>query len=72
MRIVGSRERATSRAAAVISAIGSIARRAVASPASSASKAPPSTPNARNTFTRLAVSCTFESRSAYWMITGSK
>ena len=44
------------RAAAVSSAIGSIARRAVARPASSASSAPPSTPKARNTFTRLAVS----------------
>ena len=58
----GLRERSTSRAAAVSSVIGSIARRAVARPASSASRAPPSTPKARNTFTRLAVACTSESR----------
>ena len=71
IRTVGSRERSTSRAAAVSSAIGSIARRAVARPASSASSEPPSTPKARNTFTRFAVACTSESRRAYWMITGS-
>ena len=55
MRTDGSRVRAISRAAAVSSAIGSIARRAVARPASSASAAPPSTPRPRNSFTRLAV-----------------
>ena len=51
----GSRVRSISRAASVSSAIGSIARRAVARPASSASAAPPSTPRPRNSFTRLAV-----------------
>ena len=62
----GSRVRSISRAAAVSSAIGSIARRAVARPASSASAAPPSTPRPRNSFTRLAVALTSEIRRAYW------
>ena len=66
MRSDGSRVRSISRAASVSSAIGSIARRAVARPASSASAAPPSTPRPRNSFTRLAVACTSESRRAYW------
>ena len=70
IRTAGSRERSTSRAAAVSSAIGSIARRAVARPASSASRPPPSTPKARNTFTRLAVACTLDSRCAYWITSG--
>jgi hypothetical protein len=61
------RASARSRAAAVSSVIGSIARRAVARPASRASSAPPSTPNARNTFTRLAVFCTSEIGRAYWI-----
>ena len=45
----GSRVRSISRAASVSSAIGAIARRAVARPASSASAAPPSTPRPRKT-----------------------
>ena len=60
------RVRSISRAAAVSSAIGSIARRAVASPASRASAAPPSTPSPRNSFTRLAVDATSEIRRPYW------
>ena len=62
LRAAGSarRDRACARSRArssVSSAIGSIARRAVARPASSASAAPPSTPRPRNSFTRLAVAC---------------
>ena len=54
------------RAASVSSAIGDIARRAVARPASRASAAPPSTPSARNTRTRATVALTSDSRRAYW------
>jgi hypothetical protein len=65
MMPAGSRVRAISRAASVSSAIGSIARRAVARPASSASAVPPSTPSPRKSFTRLAVARTSEIRRPY-------
>ena len=54
------------RAVSVSSAIGAIARRAVARPASSASAVPPSTPRPMKKRTRLAVAWTSESRRAYW------
>ena len=60
----GLRVRSISRAASVSSAIGSIARRAVARPASSASAAPPSTPRPRNSFTRLTVDADVGDRGA--------
>ena len=53
------------RAVSVSSAIGVIARRAVARPASSASIVPPSTPSPRKKRTRLAVASTSLSRRAY-------
>ena len=67
-RRAGSRERSTWRAAAVSSAIGSIARRAVARPASRASSGAAEHAEARNTFTRLAVASTSDSRRAYCTI----
>ena len=53
-RRLGSRVRSISRAAPVSSAIGAIARRAIARPASSASAAPPSTPKTRKKRTLLS------------------
>jgi hypothetical protein len=54
------------RAISVSSAIGVIARRAVATPASSASAVPPSTPSPRKNRTRFAVASTSLNRRAYW------
>ena len=62
---MGSRVRATSRAAWVSLAIGRIARRATANPARKASTVPPITPNARKARTRLMVCCTLLTGLAY-------
>ena len=58
IRREGSRVRSIVRAVSVSSAIGVIARRAVATPASSASIVPPTTPSPRKKRTRLAVAST--------------
>ena len=65
IRREGSRVRSIVRAVSVSSAIGDIARRAVATPASSASAVPPSTPSPRKKRTRFAVASTSDSRRAY-------
>ena len=64
-RRAGSRVRSISRAAAVSSAIGAIARVAIQSPARSASPAPLITPTSRKNRTRLMVASTSASGLAY-------
>ena len=65
----GSRVRAIASAVEVSSAIGAIARRAIAIPASSASPLPASTPNSRNSSTRAMVASVSDIWRPYWMIT---
>ena len=61
--------RAIVSAVEVSSAIGAIARRAIAIPASSASAVPASTPKSRNSSTRATVASVSEMRRPYWIIT---
>ena len=61
--------RAIASAVEVSSAIGAIARRAIAIPASSARPLPASTPSSRNSSTRATVASVSEIRRPYWMIT---
>ena len=65
----GSRVRAISAAVVVSSAIGAIARRAIAIPASNASPLPASTPSTRNSSTRATVASVSDVRRPYWMAT---
>ena len=58
----GSRVRAISAAVEVSSAIGAIARRAIAIPASSASRCPRARPSSRNSSTRLTVASVSDTR----------
>ncbi len=65
----GSRVRAICSAVAVSSAIGAIARRAIATPASSAKAAPANTPSSRNSSTRAIVAFVSATERPYWITT---